>query len=253
MDDRLKQLLVMGREHYERREYDRAERALEQVLGGGAAYADVHNMMGVIAHERGDFVLATQHFERAVDLNPDYTEALLNLVIGYNDIGQYEKARQTFARVRTVQSSTGARAPDDFALGKIANMHADLAAAYADAGCMPEAVRELERAVGLRPTFVDLRLKLANLYKETGKLHEAKRELESACASNPAFLPARVQLGVVLLAMGDRKAAAARFREVASADPAHRAAKMYLRLAEQPDPTAPPVRPALDDDPTHIP
>ncbi len=253
MDERLKQLLVLGREHYERREYDRAEAALSQVLGGGAAYADVHNMMGVIAHERGDFLLATQHFERAVDLNPGYTEALLNLVIGYNDVGQYEKARAAFERFRRSESSTGTRGPDEFALGKIANMHADLAAAYADAGCPADAERELQRAVALRPAFVDLRVKLAALYKAAGKLAEARAELEIACRMNPGYVQARLHLGVVSLAMGDKAGAAARLREVLAAEPHHRTAKLYLRLAEQPDspPTAP--RRNVMDDPTHVP
>ena len=55
MDERLKQLLVLGREHYERREYDRAERVLRQVLELTDRYADVFNMLAVICHDRGDF------------------------------------------------------------------------------------------------------------------------------------------------------------------------------------------------------
>ena len=66
MDERLKQLLVLGREHYERREYDPAERALRQVLEHTDRYADVFNMLAVISHDRGDFVAAESFFERAV-------------------------------------------------------------------------------------------------------------------------------------------------------------------------------------------
>jgi tetratricopeptide (TPR) repeat protein len=257
MDERLKQLLVLGREHYERREFERAERLLSQVLAGGADFADVRNMMGVIAHERGDFVAATEHFERAVDLNPAYTEALLNLVIGYNDIGQYERARQTFARVRTVEPASGERALDDFALGKIANMHSDLATAYADAGSLPDALRELVRAVSLRPGFADLRVKLAGVYKEMGQLGDARRELESACASHPSYTQAHVQLGIVLLALGENGAAAESFRALLVREPNHRTAKVYLRLAEQRDEPArasQAPRPfPIDDDPTHMP
>ena len=40
MDERLKQLLVLGREHFDRREYDRAERVLRQVLELTDRYAD---------------------------------------------------------------------------------------------------------------------------------------------------------------------------------------------------------------------
>src|SRR6185295_11354158 len=136
MDERVKQLLVLGREHYERREYDRAEHVLRQVLEKTDRYADVYNMLAVILHEKGDFVAAERHFERAVELNPNYTEALLNLAVTYNDLGKYEAAREVYARIKRGDGKGGL---DPFARGKIANMHADLAQAYSDAGCNPEA------------------------------------------------------------------------------------------------------------------
>jgi hypothetical protein len=43
MDARLKSLLVLGKEHYERREFDRAEQAFHEVLAAGDHFADVHN------------------------------------------------------------------------------------------------------------------------------------------------------------------------------------------------------------------
>src|SRR3954464_15602598 len=100
MDERLKQLLVLGREHFDRREYERAEHVLRQVLDHTDRYADVYNMLAVILHERGDFVAAQRFFERAVELNPNYTEALLNLSVTYNDLGKYEAARQVYGRIK---------------------------------------------------------------------------------------------------------------------------------------------------------
>jgi tetratricopeptide (TPR) repeat protein len=231
--DRWKQALALGREHYDRHEYERAEHFLRTVLGANAGYADVHNMMGVIVHERGDFAGAAEFFERAVALNPSYTEALLNLAISFNDLGRYAEARDVFMRVRQARS-TGEQPGDAYALGKIANLHAGVAQAYADIGRLPDAAGELEKAVALRPEFVDLRVKLATLYKDQGRLADAARELEKATTQNPSYVKARVVLGVTLLAMGKRADAAVRFREALELDPAHTAAKMYLRFAEKP-------------------
>src|SRR5262245_3063444 len=132
MDERLKQLLLLGREHYDRREYERAESVLREVLDKTDRFADVYNMLAVILHERGDFVAAEQYFERALELNPNYTEAALNLAVTYNDLGKYEAARQVYSRIRKDPHEGGML--DPYARGKIANMHADLAHAYADAG-----------------------------------------------------------------------------------------------------------------------
>ena len=100
MDDHLKQLLLLGREHYQNKEYEKAEYLLHQVAEKLDQFADVHHMLGVITHSRGDFAEAERHFERAVHLNPNYTEAQLNLMVTYNDLGKYDEARKLYAEMR---------------------------------------------------------------------------------------------------------------------------------------------------------
>jgi tetratricopeptide (TPR) repeat protein len=230
MDERLKQLLILGREHYERREYDRAEQVLREVLEKTDRFADVYNMLAVILHERGDFVAAERYFERAVELNPLYTEALLNLAVTYNDLGKYEAARQVYAKIRKGDGQMGIL--DPFARGKIANMHADIAQAYADAGCKPEAIEQLKKAVELCPSFADLQTRLGSLYRDAGNLALAREHYETARQSNPKYVPARVLLGVTMLALGNPDSAVAEWREVLTIDPENKNAKMYLRMVE---------------------
>ncbi len=230
MDDRLKQLLVLGREHYERREYELAEHALRQILEKTDRFADVYNMLGFILHERGDFVGAELHFERAVQLNEHYTEALLNLAVTYNDLGKYEAARQVYSRIRRGEGEGGVL--DPFARGKIANMHADLAQAYADAGCAQEAIAELKRAVELCPTFADLQVRLGTMYRDAGNLALAREHYTAARDANPKYAPARVLLGLALLSLGSPDQAVAEWREALAIDPDNKTAKMYLRMVE---------------------
>jgi hypothetical protein len=54
MDEKLKQAIALGREYYEKREYDKAERYLSQATDGSHRFADIHNMRGVIHHDRGE-------------------------------------------------------------------------------------------------------------------------------------------------------------------------------------------------------
>jgi tetratricopeptide (TPR) repeat protein len=230
MDERLKQLLILGREHYERREFDRAEHVLREVLEHTDRFADVFNMLAVVLHERGDFVAAERYFERAVELNPHYTEALLNLAVTYNDLGKYEAARQVYARIKKGDGQGGIL--DPFARGKIANMHAAIAQAYADAGQKAEAITELKKAVDLCPTFADLQTKLGSLYRDAGNLALAREHYEAARVSNDKFVPARVLLGVTLLSLGLTDGAIAEWRDALAIDPENKSAKMYLRMVE---------------------
>src|SRR3954468_8192630 len=160
MDDHVKQLLLLGREHYQKRELDKAEYLLRQVVAETDRFADVFDMLGEIFHSQGDFSQAARYFEKSVTLTPNYTEAELNLMVTYNDLGKYDAARQIYGQNRHRGSGGPAKA-DPFAKGKIANIHAERRQAYQDAVMIPEAVLELERAVTLCPGFADLRTKLA--------------------------------------------------------------------------------------------
>ncbi len=242
MDERTKQWLLLGREHYHKREFDKAEPMFRQVLEQNDRLADVHNMLGVICHARGNFAHAEYHFERALAINPAYTEAALNLAVTYNDRGKYESARQVYARIKA-RPGGNAQGLDPFARGKIANMHAEVAQAYADAGLIREAIGEYEKAVGLCPHFADLRTKLGTLLREINDLSRAREQYESAIAARPSYVPARVQLGVTLLALGESEAAAAEWRHVLDMDPDNVPARMYLRVVS----SAPPPAAATDN------
>lgn len=233
MDDRIKHKLVLAKEHFDRREYEHAEPLLLQILEKIDRFADVHNMLGITRHARGDLAGAKDAFERAVELNPSYTEALLNLVVTCNDLGDYDMGRSVFERVRATQSpSVEGAVQDPYALGKIANKHAEVAQAYADAGFIREAIAELEKAVGLRPGFADLHVKLGSLLRDRGDLPAALAAFEAGCAANPRYAQAKVQLGITLTMLDQKAEARDAFNAALELDPDHKVAAMYLRLAE---------------------
>ncbi len=241
MDDRTKQLLTLGREHYEKREFDKAEHYLKQVMERGVLYADIYNMLGVIRHDQGQLEDAQAAFEEALHINPNYTEAALNLAVTYNDLGRYEEAN----RIYTAAMQHGEEAPgklDPFVKGKIANLHAEVAQAYADAGMLAESMHELRKAILLCPHFADLRLRLANLYRQKGDLEAARFEIEEALRHRSNYVPGLLSLGVVLLALGKTEDAIKRWEEAIALDPENKSAGMYLRMAKnQPPPrTVPP-------------
>lgn len=239
MNERVKQLLVLGREHYANREFEKAEQLLRMVLEEEDRYADVHDMLGVIAHGRGNFVAAERHFERALEINPAYTEAALNLAVTYNDRGKYERAREVYGRIKVGASGTAAGL-DPFARGKIANMHADLAQAYHDAGLTREAIGEYEKATALCPHFADLQTKLGALLREAHDLPGARARYEAALAQKPGYVPALLQLGVTLLSLGDANGAEVQWRRVIELEPDNSQAKMYLRMLERTRTSVPP-------------
>lgn len=236
---RVKQLIMLGREHYAKQEFEQAESQLREALAECDRYADVHDMLGVICHGRGNFVAAEHHFERALELNPAYTEAALNLAVTYNDRGKYELAREIYAKIKVAPGT----AIEPFARGKIANMHAEVGEAYADAGMLHEAIREYESATKLCPGFADLHVRLAVLHRQLGDHQAAKLAYESAIAAREAYVPARIGLGITLLSLGDTDGAIAQWQRALELEPESAQAKLYLRMLERTR-TAPPPPPA---------
>jgi tetratricopeptide (TPR) repeat protein len=228
MDDHINQLLLLAREHYAKREYDKAEPLLRQVAKHTDRYADVFDMLGVIAHSAGDFVLARDWFERALVLNPNYTEAQLNLMVTLNDLGDYGEARKVYGHLR--KRGTQRAQADAFVKGRIANMHADISQAYSDVGLQTEAIEELEKAVALCPSFPDLRTRLGVQYRDAGDRERALEQFERAKTDNPEYLQARLMLGVLHLSSGEHDAAEREFSAVLERDPENTNARMYLRV-----------------------
>ncbi len=230
MDDDLRRLIVLGREHYRAHDYDAAEQVLTQVVAHHRGFADIFNMLGVIWHGQGKFAEAQGAFEDALRLNPSYTEAALNLAVTYNDLGKYAEAREVYGKA--IQRTRAApRSLDPFVKGKLANMHADLGAAYAEHGLYPEAVREYHKALELCPTFGDLRTRLAAVLRDSGDAPGAARELEIVKTTQPRYLPARLALGTTLYMLGKRDEATREWEAVLTADPDNKAAKLYLSMA----------------------
>lgn len=239
MDEQVKQWLLLGREHFQKRELDQAEAYLNQVLQAADRFADVHDMLGLIAHSRGNLQGAEEHFTRALAINPAYTEAALNLAVTLNDRGKYKEARAIYERIQG--KPTGAITTlDPFARGKLANMHADLAQAYADSGLAREAVAELEKAVNLCPQFADLRTKLGNLLREMGDLGGARAHYEAAIEARPTYVPARIHLGVALLAQKKVDEAREQWKKALDLEPDNHHARMYLRMLERGHSNPPP-------------
>src|SRR2546425_6548779 len=163
MDDQLRELVALGREHFQRGDYSLAAGHLEQAVARGVAFADVHHMLGVIYHHLGEFTAAQRALEKALAINPGYVEAGLNLAIVCNDLGQYDRAQQVYgAALSRARRRRGRREPngdepmDDYTRGKIANLHAAVADGYLSMRRPNDAAAEDRRGPSLCPTLVGL-------------------------------------------------------------------------------------------------
>jgi tetratricopeptide (TPR) repeat protein len=249
MDERTRENLTRGREHYAAREYGKAEPFLAEIVAETKLeFADVFDMLGVIYHQQGRLNDAEAMFKRALKINPNYTEAALNLAVTCNDLGKYADAKEIYGRA-LMNSKSAPKQLDPYAKGKIANMHADVGSAYHDVGQYVDAVREYEKALALCPSFHDIRTRLGTTLREMGSLVAATREFERIRHDNPKYSPARVNLGLTYYTMGRRADALAEWQQILGLEPTNKSAAMYIAMVSQlpSAPTAAGAHPRVSD------
>lgn len=231
MDDELRELLTLGKEYYLKRNFVEARSYLEKVVQHTDSFADVHNMLGVIFHDLGQFSQAQNALENALRINPAYTEAALNLAVLYNDLGEYDRAKEVY-RTALKQSRNATDTLEPFVAGKIANMHADVADAYRSAGHLELAIAEYRKAVELGPGFVDIRTRLASALRDFGQPEQAATECQKAIAERDEYIPAHIILGVCYYSLGRSEDALAEWRWVLERDPDNARAMTYTSMVK---------------------
>lgn len=222
--------LALARGLMKRGELTTAESMLAAIVNDHPNFADVHNELGLLHHELGDFQKAAAAFGRALEINPAYTEAALNLAITWNDLGRYDDARRVCESAQQARDSRE-NSLHPAAAGRIANLHAEIADIYADLGRLKDAIRAYREALAVGPLFHDVRLRLANTLQLAGDKEAAVAELEQVVRDAPEQVNARVALGLAYFSAGRRDEAVACWREVVGRDPEHGRARMYLRVA----------------------
>lgn len=234
MSRELAALVTLGKRAFAEKDLNKAEKLLREAIGGGANFADLHYTLGLIYNNWGKDNQAVEHFQKSLEVNPGYTEALLSLSITLNDMGRYDEARAAYARANATAERAATDAPSgNLFRGKIANLHAELGGLYLALGHHGEAIEEYRKALRMAPRFKDLHLKLVVALRESGQIAEGLEEAERLVAEDPDSVPALAQLGV-LRYLGNEKAKARRaWEEALYREPGNRLIQLYLNALER--------------------
>ena len=226
------QQLERAKQHFELTDYHGAIVLLQELVDEGKAFADAHHLLGLCLHMVGQAERALASFDQALKLNPRYVEALLHRGVVLAEQGRDDEASAAFQAAR--ESGTGERAgvPVHHA-DKLANLHADLAEAYAQAGSLTRAVEQLRAALELGPAFHDLRYRLGKYLLDCGRSLEAREELELVVAARPGSTEARCAYALASYLSGDVLTAREHLDHVLRERPGHVRARAYRDLVER--------------------
>ncbi len=208
------------------------ESLLKRIKAIPEGYADIHNKLGLISHQKGDLNRAAGFFKKALYLNPHYTEAALNLTITLNDLGAYDEARTVMSKA-ALSVWADPNAIDPYVRKKMANEHAILGDQYVGLGILSEGVEQYRKALQLCPDLVDIITKLGIALRDQGEHDEAIDLLTRAERLHPAYVPAMIQLGLTYYMKGFLDLAFSKWEEARKIEPSGKAAGVYLGLAQR--------------------
>ena len=232
MDARPDHYVKSARERLDAGDAYGAIHIIKELVEKGQAYADAHNLLGLAyaMADRRDEALA--EFDLALKANPRYVDAQLNRAVTLSDRGRSEEAADAFAQAQALGAvdHTGFPAP---AASRLANLHAELAEAYLEAGGTGQAIEQLEAAAKLRPEFLDLRYRLARLYLDEGRLEPARDELYAIASRRPSFVDAHVSLGMAQYLLKELKGARGAWEEARRLAPNDPRVAAYLSLLQR--------------------
>lgn len=189
----------------------------------------MHHLLGLCRSLLGQHERALEEFDRALALNPRYIEAHIHRGIALSELGRVADAETAFRQAASHDRPTGVGFSRHVA-AQLANLHAGLGEAYAEAGALNDAIVQYSRSVELGPDFHDVRYRLARLLLERGNALEAREHLERIVVSNPQFVDARAALGLALYLAGDPDGAKVQWAAVLQHRPGHARATAYLSM-----------------------
>ena len=216
-------LYGLGSAYLQQQKTNPARECFQRVLQLHASYPgtlpNAWNNLGILAARGGDTDLAIEHFERALQIDPDHSVALQNLGSAYRQKKDWPQAKRALEKALALN-------PDD------PEANYSLAMVYAQTDDANRAYEYLQKALLARPDYPEALNNLGILYLRTRRPEEAKQSFADSIQRAPAYDQAYLNLARVYSIEGNREKAKAILLQLLKQFPDHAQAKEELKQLE---------------------
>jgi tetratricopeptide (TPR) repeat protein len=177
-------------------------RVLVCTSGNACAYFN----LGAALAARGANTEAIVQYRKALEIRPDYPQALLNLGTALFDAGEKDASIAQFRKALALE-------PD------YAEARAHLAAALFSKGEKAEAMAQFQKSLALNPDNAEARSNFGMALSDEGEAQEAIAQYRKALEIDPRSEKAEYNLGNAFATLGEWDAAIAHFRKTVALQP----------------------------------
>ncbi len=191
---------VLAEAFFRKGEIAKAKKVYEAIVHNIPNDASSHYRLGLIAGHDKDLNGAVAHFEKAVEGNPNFVQAVSQIAAVYLTQGKAEQARE-----RVMQQIKAV--PDNPLFYNL------LGGLWMQAKKMDEAEKAFREAIRIDDTVQISYMNLAELYRRTDRVDDAVKEYEMALAKNPKLISAHMMLGMIAEKRDDLQGAKQHYQE----------------------------------------
>ena len=173
--------------------------------------AQGHHLLGTVLLKQNDLNGAISEFRAAIDLDPNLTEARANLSQALQKAGRKQEAQQASEELRKVNAEAS-----NFGQSMIL---VQTAADHMNKGETSEAVRALQEAVSLTPTFTEAQYQLASALRRSGDNKKSEEASWKVLQLEPDHALAHLNLGLLLSKEGDANQAEVELKKAIQIEP----------------------------------
>ncbi len=178
------------------------------------------NNSGLLLLQRGRYAEAARTFEQAIEKQPGFIAARINLARAHIQMDDHETARRI---LRSVLEDDPGRAEVQNILGAMAMQEGD----------MEGAETHFRASLAIEPGDTDTHNSLGLLYGKMGQEERALREFEAVISADPDYAEAYNNIGLIHRKRGDPPRAIEWFRRAIAADPSFAGSYNNMGLAFQ--------------------
>jgi len=201
-------LVTQGMVYIDQGELDKAVAEFEKAIALEPDYTDAHLKLGTAYYDQGEPEKAMAEFEKTIELDPDNAEAFRNMGTLYGKQNQWEDAAKVYEQAIALKPDYG-------------EAYGDLVGAYASLGKFSEAMAAAEKAIELVPEYTTTYNNLGIAYGMQGDLDQAMALFEEALQIDPEDAMAHYNLGFAYDNQNMLAEALAEYEEAMRIDPAY--------------------------------
>ena len=204
--------------------YDAADKLLRNSIEKFGEFANIRYLLGLNFHMQSRFPEAVEEFKNAIEINPEYVEAILSLAVTLCDLSQYQEAANL---LNELENQSKEQLPN-YIKGKIANLHGECGHLYSESNMPKLALNEFEKALDLLSRMSDIRLAAAKLYLNNNEFEKAKFHLSELIINDPQNQESRVLLGLLYFREENHSKAQRYWKEAQDINPNSSSVKALL-------------------------